>query len=338
MTNSNMKTKMNLLIYLVFLNFVCIYSNPMLDSLVNKYEAIVENIELDPENRLIARKEISTNKQILIIPTSNVMSSEEEYQFKGYFSRSNKEKLVGRLLIERFLGNESYYFPFLESLAKPHQLIDYYHYSDKNKEELEKRSLIKYSWADRRNDYDTLIRRIPSNEIPSLLLNWELYNWAHSIIDFYGISMKKKYYTEVKRLYRHATLDANTNAQEEVVLIPGLNLFKNGPFNSLTGNNLFTSLFAYKEHIYLNSDRYIDETKEVLNEIQFLTNFDLFRISGKFISGFHHEEMQLNLKNSEWTLKKYNLCKELECLPKTKSSTHFSLKYEFNHQFLIYCQ
>jgi len=146
--------------------------------------------------------------------------------------------------------------------------------------------------------------------------------------------MKKKYFSEVKRISR-AILD---NKDEEIVLIPGINLFKRGPFKSLTGVNLSTSLFAYKEHIYLNSDRFIDEGELVYNEIQFLSNVKLFSLTGEFLKGFHHEEMQLNLINKEWTLKKFNLSKDLECFPKGSSSPHFVLKYEINHNLLNYCQ
>jgi hypothetical protein len=123
-----------------------------------------------------------------------------------------------------------------------------------------------------------------------------------------------------------------------VVLIPGMNLFQRGPFKSLTGINTQTSLFAYKEHIYLNSDRFIDEGEAVHNEVQFIPNVKLFELTGSFVNGFHHEEMHINLNSKEWTLKKYNLCKELECLPKSSSSPHFILKYEFNHHLLNYCQ
>ena len=110
---------------------------------------------------MISRKEISTNKQILIIPTANVMSSEEQYQFKDYFSKNAKEKLVGRLLIERFIGQESFYYYFIESLPK--DLEDYYHFNEKNMEEFNKRSLIKYNLPDRKVDYEALMRKIPTN-------------------------------------------------------------------------------------------------------------------------------------------------------------------------------
>lgn len=162
----NTKHQIKLILYLVFLiNMTTVLSNNnnILNTLVNKYEAIVENVKIDDEGKMRATNEISTNKQMLIIPTVNVMSSEEEYQFKSYFSRSSKEKLVGRLLIERFIGNESYYHAFIEALPKPEEIQDYYHYSDNNKEEFNKRSLIKYNWADRKNEYETLFRKIPTN-------------------------------------------------------------------------------------------------------------------------------------------------------------------------------
>jgi hypothetical protein len=144
--------------------------------------------------------------------------------------------------------------------------------------------------------------------------------------------MKKKYYVEVKRLSRY-----DTN-EDEICLIPGVNLFKSGSFKSLSGNNLQTSLFAYKEHIYLNSDRYVDEGEQVFNEIQFFPNVKYFEIFGKSHKGFHHEEMHLSLNSKEWTLKKHNICKELDCLPKSSNQPQFVLKYEFNHHLLNYCQ
>lgn len=147
--------------------------------------------------------------------------------------------------------------------------------------------------------------------------------------------MKKKYLPEVKRLTK---VTSDLNPGDDIVLIPGINLFKSGSFKSLSGNNLLTSLFAYKEHIYLNSDRYIDEGEEVFNEVQFFSNVKLFELTGNFIKGFHHEEMYLNLKSKDWTLKKFNLCKELDCLPKSTTQPHFILKYEFNHFLLNYCQ
>jgi hypothetical protein len=163
------RNQIKLIIYLIFLSVISSISSSSIDALINKYEAIIENLAMHPDGRMTATHEISTNKQILILPTSRVMSSEENYQFKEYFSRSSKEKLVGRLLIERFIGNASYYYEFIETLPIAEELTDYYHYSDGNKEELEKRSLLKFSWSDRRNEYETLIRKIPSNVNKSFL-------------------------------------------------------------------------------------------------------------------------------------------------------------------------
>lgn len=160
---SLIRNQVKLIIYLVYLCLVSSITSNSLETLVNKYEAIVENLIMNKEGNLVATSEISTNKQILIIPTSRVISSEENYQFKEYFSRSNKEKLVGRLLIERFIGNASYYYEYIETLPSISELTDYYHYSDYDKEQLEKRSLQKFTWSDRRNEYETLIRKIPSN-------------------------------------------------------------------------------------------------------------------------------------------------------------------------------
>lgn len=127
-----------------------------------KFDAIVESIDLITEQgqtKMIAKKEITTNKQILIIPSRNVMTSEANYQFKEFFSKNNKEKLVGRLLIEKFIGNESYFFDFVENLQKSEQLLDYYHYTQNNKNNFQKRSIIQYKFSDRKSEYDSLMSR-----------------------------------------------------------------------------------------------------------------------------------------------------------------------------------
>lgn len=145
------------------INFKSSINSNKLDTLVNDYEIIAEDIEIKDNGDIMAIREISPSKQIMIIPIKNVISSEEEYQFNQYFSRSSKEKLIGRLLIEKFLGNESIYNSFIEDLPKPNQLLDYYHYDDETKKEFERRSLVKYIYVDRKSEYDSLIRKIPSN-------------------------------------------------------------------------------------------------------------------------------------------------------------------------------
>jgi hypothetical protein len=159
-----------------------------------------------------------------------------------------------------------------------------------------------------------------------------LYNWAHSIIDIYGISMKKIYYGEVKRL---SISDDNS---EEIALIPGLNLFKNGSFKLNTGNNLATNLFAYREHIYLNSDRFIEENDEVFNEIQFIPNTKLFKLTGRTVNGYYHEEIIINANTKKWTLKKISLCKDLPCFHKGKNTPEYTIKYEINNYLINFCQ
>lgn len=149
--------------------------------------------------------------------------------------------------------------------------------------------------------------------------------------------MKKKYYSEVKRLFRFT----ETVDKHEIALVPGLNnLFIPKEFKFTHGNNLGTSIFAYKEHIYLNSDRFIDEGEPLYNELHFIPNIKLFKIFGISVRSLQHEEMQIKLTGENWTLKKYNLCKELKCFPSQKDSitNNFALKYEFNEMLFNYCQ
>jgi hypothetical protein len=136
-----------------------------LSQIVNKYEAIVNDIDFDAEDKMTSLKEISTNKQLLIIPTTNIMSSEEDYQFKNYFSKNSKEKLIGRLLIEKFVASDSYFNIFIDSLPKIEELTDMYHYTQMHTDELKKRSIITFTLKDRREEYDNLVRKIPLNVI-----------------------------------------------------------------------------------------------------------------------------------------------------------------------------
>ena len=136
-----------------------------MSQIVNKYEAIVNDIDFDAEDKMTSLKEISTNKQLLIIPTTNIMSSEEDYQFKNYFSKNSKEKLIGRLLIEKFVASDSYFNIFIDSLPKIEELTDMYHYTQMHTDELKKRSIITFTLKDRREEYDNLVRKIPLNVI-----------------------------------------------------------------------------------------------------------------------------------------------------------------------------
>ena len=155
------------LIYLIYLlcfvitNIIQVRNN-LLKTLIDTYEAIIENVEIDEQGSLKAIREINTSTQLLIIPTANVMSSEEKYKFSDYFNKNSKEMLVGRLLIERFIGTESFYFKFIESLPQPEELIDYYHYNELNIDEFNRRNLVKYSFVDRKADYESLVARVPA--------------------------------------------------------------------------------------------------------------------------------------------------------------------------------
>ena len=157
-----MKSQLVIILYIIFLN--TIYSTSNFEKLILKYEGVLEDIYIEEATgHLKAKTEIDTNKQIVIIPTRNIMSSEEKYQFQEYFLRSPKETLIGRLLIERFIGNESFFFEFIEQLPKLEELMDYYQYSQQNIDFLNIRNLVKYNFIDRKSEYEALITKIPSN-------------------------------------------------------------------------------------------------------------------------------------------------------------------------------
>ena len=116
-----------------------------LNKISSKYDIILENIDTtennyntDQKEDIKALREITSNKQILIIPTMNSISSEEQYNFKEYFSNSTKDMLIGRLLVERFVGEESFFFEYLSSL--PLTFSDYYHFDEKEQDEFQRQA------------------------------------------------------------------------------------------------------------------------------------------------------------------------------------------------------
>lgn len=358
--------KKDLLIIIILI--ICMISSTSSQSKINtlniissKYDIILENIDTSESNynkdqigEIKAFKEITSNKQILIIPTMNSISSEEKYNFKEYFSKSTKDMLIGRLLVERFVGEESFFSDYLNSL--PTTFSDYYHFDEKEQEEFQRRSLNVHSFENRRSNFDNLIRKIPSSEIPSQLLNYNLYNWASSIVECYSFAAQKQFNAEVKKLfkysytkntYKESSLPLTKLNEEELLLIPGLNLFEQGRFNHSSGNNFSSSLFSYKEHIYLNSDRYVEEGEKIYNDIQFQSNINLFESCGLIINDYYHEELIIKLNNKNWTLIQFDLCKSIDCIslrPNYKNPSKLianptlKIKKEFDFRLLNICQ
>ena len=311
-----------------------------LDKLIKSYDLITDKIIYDKEKDIIkATTEIQTNEQILIIPVTKVISSVEPYQFEEFFSKNQKEKLIGRLLIEKFIGQNSTQYNFIESLPSSTELTDYYHFSEDDQKEFIKRVYhSSNSFENRKEQYESLIKKIPSNPMSQALLNWDLYNWASSIVNCYAVVFKKYYYYgEVRRISKFQPSKNTKNINDELCLVPGLNAFKKGKFTNMLGNKLESNIFVYKNNIYLNSDRFIDEDNEVFNEIEFQTNTELFEQCGTFVEDYYHEEIKITLPKNDWSINKYNLCKELDCFG-GNSSPEFSFKSNLNLYFLLYCQ
>lgn len=314
------------------------------------YEIITDNIRYDPNaNSIKSISDIQTNQQIAIIPLNRVMSSSEPYQFEEFFNRNHKEKLIGRLLIEKFIGVNSTYYHFIKSLPSSEDLTDYNHFTESQIKEFNNRIFINnnnYTKQNQqlKNEYQQILQKIPSNPMTSALLTFELFNWANSIVTMYGMKFRKYlYYKDVKRIQTYFQ-DIGNN--EEICLVPGLNMFNKGTFSNSLGNNFFSNVYIYKSNIYLNSDRFIEEGKEVYNEISFESNRFLFEQSGIFIEGNFHEDVSIKITPGLWNLNKLNLCKELSCLDSIHnniqgisiSDVEFVFKHNFNSQFLLFCQ
>lgn len=315
-----------------------------MNSLINKYKLIVDGIDLSSGDRLIAKDEITVNQQIIIIPTSNTISSVEKYQFEEYFNKSQRERLIGRLLLEKTLGSKSYFYEFVNTFSVNNKCLNYNHFNDSQKDELTKRSINSHEFKNVNQEFETLLRKIPSNVIPSNMLTFDLYNWANSIVLCHGVLSEKKYFSEITRIKKFSINDKDKK-DSEILLVPSINLIENSSFKHTININFGSSLFAYKDHIYLNSDRYIEETEEVFNEINFEGNFELFSNCGKVIDSPFHNEVIIRIKNENWSLLKFDLCNMLGCIQKnkynnttnSKTNPTYVLKYEYDNALLINC-
>ena len=220
------------------------------------YEIITDNIKYDPNtNSIKSISDIQTHQQIAIIPLNKVMSSSEPYQFEEFFNKNYKEQLIGRLLIEKFIGVNSTYYYFIKSLPSSEDLTDYNHFTESHIKEFNNRIFINNNNyinqnQQLKNEYQQILQKIPSNPMTSALLTFELFNWANSIVTMYGMKFSKySYYKDVKRIQTYFQ-DVSNN--EEICLVPGLNMFNKGTFSNSLGNNFLSNVYIYKSNIYLN--------------------------------------------------------------------------------------
>lgn len=316
-----------------------------MNSLISKYKLIVDGIDLSSGgDKLLAKDEITVNQQMIIIPTSNTISSTEKYQFEEYFNKSQRERLIGRLLLEKTLGSKSFFYEYVNTFPSISKCLDYNHFNDNYIEELNKRSINNHEFKNIKQEFESLLRKIPSNVIPSNMLTLDLYKWANSIVLCFGVLSEKKYFSEITRIKKFSINDKDKK-ENEILLIPSINLIENSYFKHTININFGSSLFAYKDHIYLNSDRYIEETEEIFNEINFEGNYELFSNCGKVIDSPFHNEVLFKIKNENWSLLKFDLCNMVGCVQKNKYNTTtnsktnptYLLKYEYDNSLLINC-
>ena len=58
---------------------------------------------------------------------------EHDYFLKDYFNANERTKLIGKLLVERMLGESSEYYHYINSLPQPDLINDYHHFSIEEK-------------------------------------------------------------------------------------------------------------------------------------------------------------------------------------------------------------
>lgn len=226
------------------------------------------NVDLT-NSSFIAFRDLYRKDLIFSIPLNLTLHPLEDYPFKEYFNISTKDTLIGRLIIEKILGNESSFYPWLESLPKPFEMKDLYHFSSSELQDFLNRSYEEFIYLKSRKEKFFKIRKnIPLDVLNEASFNYDIYNWAASIIDSYSCYYELDHYDHSK-LGVIRLLSPNLQGTANLILIPllektriaGLELQKPGVFNEDFDESphLFRYIAQKGDNLELRAQRLIEK-------------------------------------------------------------------------------
>jgi hypothetical protein len=183
------------------------------------------NVELRSDNKFYITRDVYQGDIILSIPLSLTIHSLEDFIYKEYFNITEKQTLIGRLLIEKTLGEESSFYPWVTNMHGANEMEDFYHLSEAELKQLNRRSFEEFSLSERRQAFVKLRRNIPSEIFNEKTFNYDVYNWANSIIDGHGFIYMIDEFSGNK-LSQVRIYNPSKYQPQNLILIPLLDLVK----------------------------------------------------------------------------------------------------------------
>ena len=321
------------MIFLISLIIIPLFQAQPFDSWLTSSGIQFGSVALTSEyHDLEATRDIYRKDLIFSIPLNATLHPLEDYAFKEFFNISSKDTLIGRLIIERLLSNVSSLFPWLETLPKPKDMTDLFHFNDRDLGEFLSRSFEDFPYLKSRKEKFLKIRKnIPISLLNEQSLNFETYNWAASVVDahacVYELDTHDPSRLGVVRLHNPATLSSGN-----LILIPlmekihitGFENAKPGVFNEDYEENpqLFRYIQQKGDRLEVRAQKLIEKGSKVsLSDSK--SNREYIQYHGILVQEEQAKDFLLKLK-PEFDMERIRLCWDLSV------SVRKSLVFSFN--------
>jgi len=304
-----------------------------LDSFISSSKIILGNVEFDAKSLdFQASRDLYRKDLIFSIPLNNTLHPLEDYAFKEFFNFSSKDTLIGRLIIEKLLSNESSLFAWLDSLKKPEEMLDLYHFSEKDLEDFQKRSFEDFSYLKvRKEKYLKIRKNLPVSLLNEQSLNYDIYNWASSIVDSSACVYELDPYDN-SRLGLIRLNNPNTLVSSNLLIIPllekleiiGWENSKPGVFNEDFEENpqLFRYISQKGDRLEIRAQKLIEKGKKpCISDSK--SNREYLQYNGLLVSEELSRDFLLKIK-PDFDMERIRLSWDLSVSPKK------SLVFSFN--------
>ena len=305
---------------------------------------ILGNVELESQ-KFKASRDLYRKELIFSIPLNNTLHPLEDYPFKEYFNLSSKDTLIGRLIIEKILGNESSLYFWMESLPKPNEMNDLYHFSSIELQDFLSRSYEEFTnLKNRKEKYLKIRKNLPQEVLNEQSFNYEVYNWAASIVDSWGCFYEFDSY-EPGKLGVVRLMNPNILGISNLILIPlierigisGIEIQKPGVFNEDYEENpqSFKYIIQKGENLEIRTQKLIEKGEEV-KLIDGKSNREYIQYNGILLKEDHAKDFLLRFK-PDFDMERIRLCWDLNLSQKKSLVFGFQLLFKsLNINLLLY--
>lgn len=336
---------LNLLLVLISLfNSFFVLNSSDISEWIHSQGIILGNIELS-NSGFVALRDLYKKDLIFSIPLNNTLHPLEDYPFKEYFNISTKDTLIGRIIIEKVLGNESFLYPWIESLPEPSDLKDLFHFSTSELQDFLSRSYEEFAYLKvRKEKYLKIRKNMPLEVLNEKSFNFEIYNWAASIVDSYSCYYELDHFDNSK-LGAIRIFNPNTIGLSNLILIPllekvnlvGIELQKPGIFNEdyEESPQLFRYIIQKGEKLDVRAQKLIEKGDSV-KIIDGKSNREYLQYNGVLLKEDYAKDFLLKFK-PDLDMEKIRLCWELNISQKKSLVFSFQLSARsLNINLLLY--